>query len=99
MGKNQLPFRSWCRGFSYRLPADGAVTDPDDSDDFEYLLFRCRQGLTSLLALANSLAATRHLLSMYRRQLNNPATSRTLARLANRLAKVAAALAQLDEAQ
>jgi site-specific recombinase XerD len=57
------------------------------------------EGLTSLPAMVNSLAATRHLLSMYRRQLNNTATSRTLARLANRLAKVAAALAQLDEAQ
>jgi integrase/recombinase XerD len=57
------------------------------------------EGLTSLPALVNSLAATRHLLSMYRRQLHSPAISRKLARLANRLAKVAAALAKLNEAQ
>lgn len=57
------------------------------------------EGLTSLPGLVNSLAATRHLLSMYRRQLHSPAIARKLARLANRLAKVAAALAQLDEAQ
>jgi site-specific recombinase XerD len=57
------------------------------------------EGLTSLPALVNSLAAARHLLSMYRRQLHSPAISRKLARLANRLAKVAAALAKLNEAQ
>jgi site-specific recombinase XerD len=57
------------------------------------------EGLTSLPALVNSLAATRHLLSMYRRQLHSPAISRKLARLANRLAKVAAAFAKLNEAQ
>ncbi len=57
------------------------------------------EGLASLPALVNSLAATRHLLGMYRRQLNSPATCRKLGRLANRLAKIAAALAQLADAQ
>jgi len=57
------------------------------------------EGLTSLPALINSLAATRHLLSMYRRQPHSPAISRKLARLANRLAKVAAALSKLNGAQ
>ena len=57
------------------------------------------EGPPSLPTLVSSLAATRHLLGMYRRQLHKPAISRKLDRLANRLAKVAAALAQLDEAQ
>ena len=53
--------------------------------------------IKGLSSLVSSLAATRHLLSMYRREPHSPAISRKLARLANRLAKVAAALAQLDE--
>ena len=42
-----------------------------------------------------SLAATRHLLEMFRRQLESEKTQRKLARLANRLAKVEAELRQL----
>ena len=50
------------------------------------------EGPPSLPTLVSSLAATRHLLSMYRRQLNSPAACRQLDRLANRLAKIATAL-------
>jgi hypothetical protein len=42
-----------------------------------------------------SLAATRHLLEMFRRQLESEKARRKLARLANRLAKIAAELRQL----
>jgi hypothetical protein len=41
-----------------------------------------------------SLAATRHLLEMFRRQLDSEKARRELARLANRLAKIAAELRQ-----
>jgi len=45
--------------------------------------------------ILRSLAATRHLLEMFRRQLENEKARRKLARLANRLVKVEAELSQL----
>ena len=46
-------------------------------------------------AVLQSLAATRHLLEIFRRQLENEKVRRKLARLANRLVKIGAELDQL----
>jgi len=47
---------------------------------------------SNIPTVLQSLLATRHLLEMFRRQLTNKKPSRILARLANRLAKIAAEL-------
>ena len=47
---------------------------------------------SNIPTVLQSLSATRHLLEMFRRQLTNKKASRNLARLANRLAKIAAEL-------
>jgi hypothetical protein len=53
----------------------------------------------NLPAVLESLAATRHLLEMFRRQLENEKASRKLARLANRLVKIGTELDQLAAAE
>jgi len=50
---------------------------------------------SNLPAVLRSLAATRHLLEMFRRQLENEKARRKVARLANRLVKIRAELDQL----
>jgi hypothetical protein len=54
--------------------------------------------LPGIPGIAAALAATRHLLEMYRRQITNQPTSLHLERLANRLAKIAAQLEHLPVA-
>lgn len=49
----------------------------------------------SIPAVLESLAATRHLLEMFRRQLQNEKVRRRLTRLANRLVKIGAELGKL----
>jgi len=53
----------------------------------------------SIPAVLDSLAATRHLLEMFRRQLEDEKTQRQLGRLANRLVKIGAQLDQLRNDQ
>ena len=50
-------------------------------------------------AVLQSLVATRHLLEMFRRQLENEQARRNLARLANRLVKIQAELERLAAAE
>ena len=50
-----------------------------------------------LPAITQALAATRHLMEMYRRQLTQPASRGTLDRLEHRLGKIIAALGQLPD--
>jgi site-specific recombinase XerD len=54
---------------------------------------------TGIPALLQSIAAARHRLEMFRRQLDNEAARRKLGRLANRLAKISAELDQLARAE
>jgi len=48
-------------------------------------------------AIPQALAATRHLMEMYRRQLTQPASRGTFDRLEHRLSKIIAALGQLPD--
>ena len=50
-----------------------------------------------LPAITQSLAATHHLMEMYRRQLTQPASRGTLDRLENRLGKIIAELGKLHD--
>ena len=50
-------------------------------------------GNSDMVALRNSLAAAQHLLTHFRLQLSDPAARNKLARLANRLVKISAELA------
>ena len=50
-----------------------------------------------ILAITQALAAARHLMEMYRRQLTQPAPRGALDRLENRLSKIIAALGQLPD--
>jgi hypothetical protein len=52
-------------------------------------------GRPNIPSVLQSLAATRHLLEMFRRQLENEPARRKLARLANRLVKIGGELDQL----
>jgi len=51
-------------------------------------------GSSGIVALRNSIAAAQHLLAHFRLQLNEAAARNKLARLANRLAKISAQLAE-----
>jgi integrase len=56
------------------------------------LLLPDPQSGSTIQAITTSLAATRHLLEMYRRHLDQPSVSRSLQRLENRLSKIASDL-------